>query len=499
MRYSGFIGQTYAGRSLTPAGDRTQNLYPERTDKAGAEGESQIILLGTPGHAVFTTLPLAPVQYIFEEPATKRLFVVSGAEFYEVLSNGAITDYGPVDPGYYQMASNAQQVMLSCAGAATGFIFNLGTNTLTKITSTGFQGSVSVDMIDNYFIVRNSLLSRQMQISAILDGTTWSAADVFSSEGGPDNLVGSIADHREYWAFGRKRFEVFVDTGATLQPFQRIESVAGQVGTLSAQSIVQLDNTIYWLGQSKEGQCRVFMNQSYNPIGVSTRAVEYFFNQYAAQNAVSNAVAYGYQDEDGHSFYVISFPSATVDLSTTGGVQTGVVNGATWVYDATEKMWHERPYLNPSTGKLGTDLGVYHAFAFNMQLVGGGDATGNIYQMSTNIYTSNGNPIARLRRAPHIIDELKWIKYKKARLNAQVGTGPAGDPFNYVSLRVSNDGGMTWSNYYQKSLGDAGAFSTVVEWRALGRSMRRAFELSTSIKSAVCFLDMYLVVEEGSH
>jgi hypothetical protein len=143
-------------------------------------------------------------------------------------------------------------------------------------------------------------------------------------------------------------------------------------------------------------------------------------------------------------------------------------------------------------------LGLQHAFAFDKQLVGGGDGSGNIYNMTTDAYDNAGSVIKRIRRAPHVVDELKWIFYKKFRLSAMVGDGPVGDPNNVIVLRTSNDGGNTWSQDYQKTLGDAGNYTTIIEWRALGRSMRRSFEISTTVRAQVTLVDAFIEVSEGS-
>jgi hypothetical protein len=463
-------------------------MYPERVKSSNPE--AQYCLLDGPGSELFTTLPGGSINAIYCEPATGRVFAVAGTTLNEVFSDQTFHTYSNLDGGYYTFASNSEQVMITCAGAHTGYIFTLATNLLQKISSAGFLGADSVQMIDNYFITRLPD-SRQFQISALLDGLTWDAADVAFAEGGPDNLVGDLADHKTLWLFGSRRAEVFQDTGAALFPFERLNTVYLEQGLGASKSLIQLDNTIYWLGANQHGNARVFRADGYTPIGVSNRAVEWWFSQYAKRGGISDAVAFGYQDEDGHSFYVITFPSITCEPDATSTMVDGVVNGATWVYDVTEQMWHERQYLDPATGKFGRALSTYHTFAFGKHLVGGGDATGNVYEMSTDIVTDNGNVRKRTRRAPHIVDELSVIVYSYLELSAQVGNGPVDDPNNTVVLRVSNDGGKTWSNEYPKPLGDIGEYNTIIKWKSLGRSRRRSYEVSTTVKASVCWVDAY--------
>jgi hypothetical protein len=507
VRYDGFTGGTYSGRSITPAGDRCINLYPESV--ASGNPENKFCLLGTPGANLFAEPPGSPVQSIYVEPATKRVFSMGGNHFYEINEDGSWFEYkvtpiapGPEIPlvaGEHTFASNGLQMMITCdSDPATAYIFDLGiitVNPLKIITSAGFLGAVSVRMIDGYFITRIPN-SREFQISALNDGFTWDALDVGFSERSPSNLVGDIDSHGEYWLFNSLGADIFTDTGAALFPFERINSISIEQGLAAQRSLVRLDSTLFWLGENEHGHARVFMAQGYTPVGVSTRAVEWWFNQYAKHGGISDAKAFGYQDEDGHSFYVITFPSVTCEPDATGAMKDGVVNGATWVYDVAEKQWHERQYT--TAGKAGMAISVYHGFGFGKHLVGGGDGSGQIYDLSTDVFQDNFKPIKRIRRAPHLVDELAMITYSDLQLSAQVGNIALADPDKYVVMRASNDGGLTWSNEYKKSLGVIGEYLTRLVWRALGAAMRRVFEISTTVNAAVCWVDAFLTISGDS-
>lgn len=49
-----------------------------------------------------------------------------------------------------------------------------------------------------------------------------------------------------------------------------------------------------------------------------------------------------------------------------------------------------------------------------------------------------------------------------------------------INLRWSDDGGYTWSNYYSISMGAMGQYRKRINWRRLGSSRQRVFEVSTS-------------------
>ncbi|MGH7238600.1 MAG: hypothetical protein ACREHG_00890 [Candidatus Saccharimonadales bacterium] len=415
MRYSDFTGPTYSGKALTVGGDRCINF---RSVKVEATGEYH--LHSTPGHKLFTTLPAQPLQKTYTEPATKRMFAITGSVFYEVFSDGTYHSYGQIDGGYYRFASNAEQIMLTCATTHTGWIFTLSANTLARITSAGFLGADDVCMIDNYFITRLHS-SRKFQISALLDGLTWDAADIGVAEAAPDNLVGEIDNHSELWLFGSQHTEVFIDTGAALFPFERETNIYIEQGLAATESLAKVDNTLYWIGQYAYGSYRIYRAYGYTPQGVSNSSIEYFINQYAKEGALADAKGFGYMNSVGRSFYVLNFPSATSDIDNTGRIVTNVIRGACWVYDIGGNMWHEWQSLDKASGRLGSPLSLYHTFAFGKHLTCGGDNTGNIYELSDYVYRDNGNPIKRIRRAPSVMDELKIIRHRSLKVNAEVG------------------------------------------------------------------------------
>jgi hypothetical protein len=77
-----------------------------------------------------------------------------------------------------------------------------------------------------------------------------------------------------------------------------------------------------------------------------------------------------------------------------------------------------------------------------------------------------------------------------------------GNPFQLgrdplVSLRWSDDGGHTWSNFYALGFGQAGKFKTRVIWRRLGRSRLRTYEVTMSDPVPFRIVDAYLKATPG--
>jgi hypothetical protein len=90
----------------------------------------------------------------------------------------------------------------------------------------------------------------------------------------------------------------------------------------------------------------------------------------------------------------------------------------------------------------------------------------------------------------------------QTRLTVQFGqlvvdppVAPTREP--QVMLRWSDDGGHTWSNEYTCGAGSAGEFTRKVEWRRLGRTRDRVYEISTSDPVSWRVVDAYLFATPG--
>jgi hypothetical protein len=224
----------------------------------------------------------------------------------------------------------------------------------------------------------------------------------------------------------------------------------------------------------------VYMLQGYQPKRISNFAVESVIRALDYVE-LADARAWSYED-GGHVFYCLNLPGAE----------------ATWVYDVTTGFWHERCYRD--LWELERDRADWHCVAFGEHIVGDYE-NGKIYALDANYYTDAGTAIVRMRRAPHLSQGLKRLFHSSFQLDMQTGVGLSGsgqgtDP--QVSLRYSDDGGHSWSNERQVSMGKIGERMARAIWRRLGSSRDRVYEVSTSEPVPVTFIGAELGVEEGA-
>ena len=483
------LGSSYVTRSVNAADNRMVNLFPEVIPEGGKEPG---FLNRAPGLNFLQTVGTGPIRGLWvAKISTSVFYVVSGVEVYKLSSTtgtptliGTVSGTGPVS-----IADNGAQIFFACNGPS--FIYNINTDVFGPITDPDFPGAVTVGFLDGYFVF-NEPNSQKIWVTALLDGYDINALDFASAEGSPDGLVAVNVDHREAWLFGSDSVEVWYDAGLADFPLTRIQGAFNELGCAAAFSVAKLDNTLFWLGTDARGQGIVYKANGYNGQRVSTHAVEWQIQQYGN---ISDAIAYTYQ-QDGHSFYVLTFPSAN----------------ATWVYDAATQAWHER---------AGWDNGSFTRHRSNCQCNFGGNIivgdyqNGNIYTLDLDTYADNGQIqrwLRSWRALPTGTNTLKRTAQHSLQLDAQAGalltpiteyvylttedgfklitesydnlvdeTTISVNPPPQFMLRWSDDGGHTWSNEHWAQGGAVGAYGTRIFWRRLGMTLKlrdRVYELS---------------------
>jgi hypothetical protein len=371
-------------------------------------------------------------------------------------------------------------VQLVVVDGSYGYVFDLSTHAWTQITSPNFYGSSRVAFVDNYlvFVKPNS----QQFYWTSLAGVTFDALDFASAEGAPDQIRSLLVAHRELWLFGATSTEVWFNVGELDQPFARIAGAFLQHGTAAAQSPTLVGESVCWLGSSAEGAGLVFLAVGYQPQRISTHAVEHAMTGYPT---VSDALGWSEQRE-GHLWFVLTFPSGN----------------ATWVYDLTSQLWHERAYLTPATGELGRHRANAHTYAFGKHLVGDYQ-DGRLYELDTQTYTDDGDALKWVRRCPYIAaPDLPYVFHDLLQLDLETGGGldggviPGTDP--QVMLRWSDSNGHSWTPERWVSAGRIGETQSRALWRRLGRSRARIYEVSGSDPVKRALLGAHLATEVGT-
>ena len=462
------LGSTYVARSVNAADARMVNLYPEIVPEGGKE---PAYLQRCPGLQFLASVGVGPIRgvWAFSNNASDA-FVVSGNSLYKINTSYSATLLGTIaGSGPVSMADNGTQLFIAANGPS--YIYNNTTNAFSQITDPDFPGAVSVGFLDGYFVF-NEPNSQKIWITSLLDGLSVDPLDFASAEGSPDGVVGLIIDHREVWVFGTNSVEVWYDAGTQDFPLQRIQGAFNEIGCVSAYTLAKMDNGIFWLGADARGRGIVYRANGYTGQRISTHAVEWHIQQYGD---ISDALAYTYQ-QDGHSFYVLIFPSANT----------------TWVYDVATQAWHERAgFSNGSFTRHRSNCQM----SFNNEIIVGDYENGNLYAFDMETYADNGQIqkwLRTWRALPSGQNNLRRTTHHSLQIDLETGVGlnlgQGSDP--EVMLRWSDDGGHTWSNYHTSPVGKIGQYYHRTFFRRLGMTLKlrdRVYELSMTdpVKTAI--------------
>jgi len=500
------LGASYVARSVNAADNRMVNLFPEIVPDGGKEAAW---LQRAPGLTLLATLPQGPIRGLWT--FNNLAYAVAGEKFYQIDTNWTYVEKGTVaGTGPVSMVDNGTQIFIACNGPS--YIYNSLTDQFAEITDPDFAGAVTVGYIDGYFVF-NEPNSQKFWVTSLLDGTSIDPLDFASAEGSPDNLAALIVDHKEIWLFGQNSVEVWYDAGNPDFPLAPIQGAFNEIGCIAPYSVAKLDNGVFWLGADARGRGIVYRSEGYTGKRISTHAVEWQIQLY---HNLADAVGYTYQ-QDGHSFYVLNFPSANT----------------TWVYDVATQAWHERAAWEDYNF-------IRHRgncqMSFNNEIVIGDYENSNLYAFDLDNYTDNNTTqkwLRSWRALPTGQNDLTRTTQHSLQLDCETGVGLNGPDYTYleglylttedsiklitesgdyivaeagvpdvgvfpqVMLRWSDDGGHTWSNEHWKSMGKLGQFGYRTIWRRLGMTLKirdRVYEISGTdpVKIAIMGAELHM-------
>lgn len=459
-RIHGVVGPSYSLSTVPLDCQRTINLFPEpdelQTAKDGAIGA----LLSRAGLVRELTLPQAPVRGLWRVSSTGAVYAVGGNGLYQIFADSSFKFVGRLktESGAVSMSDNGVELII--VDGIYGYLLTLSSGVFKVITAEAFYSGHKVVFIDGYFVlVRPD--SDQLYQSGLYDGATYGALDFTTVEASPDKTVTVLPYRNQLAAFGERTTAFYYDSGNSAFAFDRINGSLIEHGCAAPLSPAKDGDTLIWLGQDEYGHGVVYKAVGYQAARASNYGVELAIQGYPT---ISDATGMMFQ-MNGHTFYVLSFPSADT----------------TWVLDVGMGQWVEWQSTK-ADGTLGPWRGASHVFAFGKHLVGDFE-DGRIYSVSYAAKTDDGKPIVRRRRIPPVSGNLKRVIHSKFQLDCRTGVGTDGMDQGQqptVCLRYSDDGGISWSSEKWQPLGRIGQTLARVIWRQLGQSRNRVYEVTVT-------------------
>lgn len=408
--------QTYKRADLPQV--KLVNLYAENAESV----PGKLVLLPRPALVPYQVMGAGPIQGIFYQGGVlgDHLFAVSGGKLY---ADQALV--GDVHATTTVDMTVADDVLLVATGTA---LYSSDASTVTQIAFPDDAGVSSVVYLAGYAVAARAL-SRRLYFT--LDTTTWDPLDFISAQQSTSYIVGMAIVVDQIWVFCQDHTEIFYATGDSTAPFQRVQGRVFDKGALSRDSIVNLDNTVFWIGND---------GIVYRGEGVPIRVSDHGIEELIADSSPSDLIAWTYP-WNGHLFYVLRTRSQTV------------------AYDTATQQWHQLASYGEDTWR------AYLGCRFSQLIVAGDDTTGQIWKLEDGLYEDNGSPMERCFTILLNDDVL----VSNLALDCSVGQlpSPNSDP-GVIELRTSRDGGTNWTEWRQASLGRQGQSRIYARWRRLG-------------------------------
>lgn len=429
---------------------RLENVYFEKTP---TNLNNQVALLTRPSLTRLTTAGSGPGRGLFWEEGVfgDAALTVSGQALYKTDATGHSTLIGNVPgTGVPEIAFSTDTALI--ANGAT--LLETDGATVSAKAFPDDQPVVSVGFINGYGLAV-PLNSHRIYYTDLLTGE-FDGTRFISAERYPDNIRRIIITSDEIWALGDSSVEVFVPTGQDTSdnpPFQRVEGRLYKKGILAAATAVELDNSVFWVGQSKDGGLAAYRGDAV-PLVVSDASVSERIGRAIAAGVAIKAWSFGIP---GHSFYVLSLGSE-----------------GTWALDIASGGWYEWTSLNRPQWRAHLGRGVWNGSVLAVD-----DEDGTIWQLDLTGVTDDGVPIKQVFTAGAPVEGHPINS--SFSLDCAIGQVAVGETAQ-IDMRFSDDQGRTWQDEGPCTMGDPGDYSGRVRWDRLGQMSPpvRIYECTTT-------------------
>ncbi len=458
------------------AADTTGLIFTATSALAAVIDDVSVKLLTFPEYPLRGLLPVGDDLYAVYGPFLRRL----DSDYNSTTLNSDApmgSSTGLVTMAHIR-SGDGFQIMICDGSDKIAYLWDTGTSLFWTLTDSEheFQGGGSVAAIDGYFLSQG-VDSDRFYICEVSDGLSWDAADDSRAWVKTSNIQRMFVHDQLVFIFKEDSTEIFYNSGSpgdTLPTFLRMDGGVINIGTAGLWSVASVKDRLFWLAHDKTVQMAI--GQSVTT--VSSLQLSFQIEQISD---VSDAVAYCYTEE-GHDFYVLTFPTADV----------------TYVYDTTTKEWHERQSFDSDRGVDGRHRSNVYAYFQDTHVVGD-FANTKLYALDTTVYTEDGNRILRQRITQNVQEKNLMEFYSRFEVHFEGGIGVTSGQGSSpkAMLSVSKDGGHTWLGPREAPMGAKGKYDVRSYWTRLGSGRDFSVWLTVSDPVKAVILACWLEYDQG--
>jgi len=462
-----FTGQHTRGKNVFLNGEESINYYPEVLN-------NKIVLRGVPGKTEFADL--VTNQAVRAGIKSNGFsWWVSRDTLFKVDSSGNMTAVSGSMDLTESVFMIENSLSIGIFGGPKGYVYTHSTGALAQITDSDFPGASSATYQDGYAIVSRPGTA-QLFVSDLNDFTSWDALEFTTAGWKPDNLLRVFSDHRDLLTLGETSTQIYYNAGSGTPVFSNTEGAELEIGIAAASSVAKGNNAVFWLANDEQGNNNVIAMVGRQPQIISTDSMAESIGGYSK---ISDAIGFTYF-QDSHLFYEITFPAGN----------------ETFVYDSSLSLWHKR------SSRVGNN-DIRHRANCNVFLSGkhlvGDYADGKIYETSRTVYDEAGADLISTRTSQSLSNNQDLLTFNEIQIlfgpGTGIVTGNSEDMDPKALLSWSDDGGKTFGNELELSIGKIGEFKNRAIEYVLGQGRNRVFKVKVTAAVERDIFDAFAMIE----
>jgi hypothetical protein len=462
-------------------GDARKFLINYYVEPNGGDPQRSTRLVNTPGSRIiddsgvltsgvrglFQADGFAGGKIVVPDGATIRLYDASAAAWSALTGSITGTDrvkavFGEVQAGFLANGSLFQSDGASVAALSDGdwatLLSDAGETAFTSIATMGQR------LLASY--------GSRFAFSTTLQFNTTTTLSYYTAEYAPDGIVGLAVIANTLMVFGTQSIQPWVETGDNDDPFSPIVGQEIDRGAACRDSIVKLDNTLFFVGDDYS----VYRLNGLTPqiINANDPWVSRILQATAPADIVCSAI-----ETEAHKFYVVRTPTRCMvyDIATQSWHLRQTYGSDTW-----EWMFHVavdgKQYAAPEGETL---VELSRAYKSDRMADASTFGTEIVRYFSGHLPTNRGRPA---------IGQIRVEGTKGIGLSSGQGSNPL------LQLAISRDKGNTFGAYRDRTLGAIGEYGARTSWEQNGRSEPEQTVLLFRISDPVGFLPSRVAIGE---